>query len=197
MSDWDINEFLATYRPPERTVPVTMRGDLLGELSRLEDELQRLREAQDDGDTSLSDGAIIEIAQKITNLRQEVRDSSRVFRVVSIGDRAWSDLMAKHPPRDEDRKEGLPWNIETFYADALSQCVAEPNLTPAEADKLMEMLSATQVRNLVSALLDVNGGQADELPKSNAPFVLRQLSKEKSNTAPHGESLDLSSLAGQ
>ena len=194
-NDWDINEFLSAYRPPERTVSITTRGDLLGELSRLEDELSRLREAQDDGDTSLSDGDVIAVAQRITDLRQQVRESSREFRIISIGDRAWADLMAKHPPSAEDKKEGMPWNVSTFYTDAISLCVAEPKLTPAEADKLMELLSASQIRALAAAILDVNGGQNDELPKSNAPFVLRQLSDGKSNTARHGESLDLSSLA--
>lgn len=173
---------------------VTVRGDLLGELSRLEDELARLREARDDGDTSLDDDDLIATAEKITDLRRQVRASSREFRIVSIGDRAWSDLMIKHPPRPEDKKEGLPWNIETFYQEALSQCIAEPKLTVADADKLMEVLSASQVRNLVGALLDVNGGATDELPKSSAPFVLRQLSEQKPTTAFPGESLDLSSL---
>ena len=194
---FDINEFLSAYRPPERVVPVTTRGDLLGELSRLEDELRRLREAQDDGDTSLSDGRIIETAERITELRQQVRESSREFRVVSIGDRAWSDLIAKHPPSESDKKDGVPWNVETFYQEAFAQSIAEPKLTVAEAEKLIEVLSASQVRNLVTAVLDVNGGQSDDLPKSDAPFVLRQLSEQKQTTASPEVSLDLNSLGGR
>lgn len=192
--DWDINDFLSSYRPPEQIVSITVRGDLLGDLSRLEDELSRLREAQSDGNASLSDSDVIATAEKITALRHEVRASSREFRITSIGDRAWADLMVKHPPSDSDKEEGMPWNVETFYADALSQSLADPRLTVAEADKLLEVLSATQVRKLVGAMLNVNGGPDDELPKSDAPFVLRQLSEDKQTTSSPEGSLGLSSL---
>lgn len=191
---WSIDDFLADYRPLEKVVPITMRGDLIGRLTELEERLAAARDASDDG--GLGDGSeAIAVAREIGDLREQVRDTSRPFRVVSIGDRAWSDIIAKHPPDKDSRKEGLPWNPETFYADALSASIAEPQMSPEQADKLLETLSAGQIRKLVGALLEVNGG-GDDVPKSDASFVLRQASEPKQSTSSREVSLDLSSLDG-
>lgn len=190
---WSIDDFLADFRPPERTVPITTRGDLLGELSELEAKLDRLRQAEDDTGVSLAESSeVIEVAEEIAAKRNEVRDSSRPFRVVAIGERRWSDLIAKHPPKGEDKKQGMPWDTESFTPAAISACVAEPQMSTDQAEKLMEVLSGGQIRRLYMAILEVNGGD-DSVPKSDASFVLRRASRGKRDTASLAESLDPSS----
>lgn len=189
---WSLDDFLADYRPLERIVPITTRGDLVGRLMDLEADLEAARD--ESGSGGLGDANnVIKIAEEIAKLREEVRASSRNFRLVSVGDRVWSDIIAKHPPDDEEKSQGLPWHVESFYRDALAASIAEPQMSPEQADKLLDVISAGQVRKLVGAMFEVNGG-GDDLPKSEASFVLQNASKPKRTTASRGESLGLDSL---
>ena len=131
---WSIDSFLSDYRPVEKVVPITARGDLLGRLAQLEEDLATARERADDG--GLGDGG-----------------------------------------------------------DALAAAIVEPPVDRSQIDKLLDALSPGQVRKLVGALIEVNGG-GDDLPKSAAPSVLRQASVPKRRTSSRGDSQDLFSSDG-
>lgn len=190
---WSLDEFLADYRPLQRVVPITTRGDLIGQLEQLEDELEAAQEAEGDG--GLGEPAdVLTIARKIASVREQVRATERDFIVVSMGDRAWSDLIAKHPPdKDDPETRMFPWNPETFYAEAMALSIEQPSMTVDQVEKLLERLAPGQTKRLVNAVLAVNGGGGD-LPKSEASSVLRQASKRKSGTARRGEFPDHDSL---
>ena len=195
---WSFDEFLSGFRPREKRVPITMRGDLLSRLDVLERELEdveRTTEANDslDGPTGLR--SAVEIAQEIIEVRDEVKASSRDFVVVAIGDRRWSDLIIAHKPTGEDKKVGMPWDPQSFYPAALAQCITQPAMSADQCDKLLDMLAAGQVLELVNAMLDVNGG-GDDLPKSAALSVLRRFSEQKPTTSSLGASRAASSSDG-
>ena len=191
---WNVDDFLTEYRPPEQVVQITMRGDLLGRLSSLEDELIDAKQ-QEESPMSLSIDDSLDaynIAQEIQRLREQVRQSMRAFRVVSMGDGPWSDLIAKHPPRDDDRG---PFHPDTFWPAATAASVVDPEMTEAQARKLLETLSSGQARKLLDAVTLANNGD-DDLPKSVSGSVLRQHSKQKPITSVPEGSLDPSSMDG-
>lgn len=192
---WDIEDFLSSYRPPEKVVPITMRGDLLGELDEAEALLERLQEeAERESGGSLADSSeILECAQQIQDLQAEVRASTRDFRLVAMGERVWRDLIAKHPPQDEDKQQRLPWHADTFTPEAIALSAAEPKITTEQAEQLLDRLSAGQIQRLVAGVLAVNGGD-DDIPKSAASSVLRRASRTRRTTSSREASQDLSSL---
>jgi hypothetical protein len=56
----------------------------------------------------------------------------------AIGMRAYDNLVAKHPPKAEDRAEGSSFNIDTFAPALIAACSVEPEITHAEAKKIWE-----------------------------------------------------------
>ena len=187
--NWNVDDFLTEYRPPEQVVHITTRGDLFGRLASLEEELESAQQ-QDGASSSLTDEpTALRIAEEIQSVRAEVRDSMREFRVVAIGDSRWSDLVAKHPPGEDDRV----FNPDTFWPEAVSVAVTSPQISVAQATKLLEVLSSGQTRKLLDAVMLANQGD-DDLPKSSSGSVLRQHSKTKRSTFALAESLDPSSM---
>lgn len=178
---WDFDEFLDEFRPPEQPVSVTTRGDLIGELHRLEGELAAAQDAAAGEGIDDPSGAL-DIASKIMDLRERVRASERTFTVRSIGEQAWSDLVADHPPTKDDRERRLPWHPATFWPAAIAASCIQPKLTVEQVGKMLTRLSSGQMSKLTGAVLAVNGG-GDDIPKSDAGFVLRRGSKRSSNTA--------------
>lgn len=183
---WDIDDFLSDYRPPEQVVSITIRGDLLGRLLLLEEQLREARSGDDNDSlgTENSGRSAFEIADEIEKTREEVRKSMREFRFASVGDVKWSDLTVKFPPKPDSQ---LPFDPDKFWPAAIAASAVEPPMTVAQAEKLMEKLSSGQTRKMIDAVMTVNGGD-DDLPKSASASVLRRHSKQKPTTAVPGES---------
>ena len=56
----------------------------------------------------------------------------------AIGMRAYDKLVAKHPPKPEQRAEGGSFDMDTFAPALISACSVEPEITPAEAKEIWE-----------------------------------------------------------
>ena len=56
----------------------------------------------------------------------------------AIGMRAYDDLVAKHPPKADQRAEGASFNMDTFAPALIAACAVESEITPAEAKKIWE-----------------------------------------------------------
>lgn len=56
----------------------------------------------------------------------------------AIGMRAYDRLVAKHPPKPEQRAEGASFDIDTFAPALIASCSVEPEITPAEAKSIWE-----------------------------------------------------------
>lgn len=54
----------------------------------------------------------------------------------AIGSQAYDDLMAKHPPTADQKKESATYNPDTFGPALISACSWEPRLTPNEATEI-------------------------------------------------------------
>ena len=120
-------------------------------------------------------------------LREQMQAGTVVFRVRSIGRRAFQALIAQHPPRCGDDGELLPQdkavgvNTDTVWDPVLRACIVEPVLA---ADRLThvldEVLSDGQYDRLAALAWSVNRGQVD-VPFSSAASRLRRTSGAGSN----------------
>jgi hypothetical protein len=147
----DISELLAGASPREVTVPVCLAGDAGAELEALEAELGQLGEWQP---TSLAEtNPAFELQERIAAARERVRETAVEFRFRALGHRAYSNLLAAHPA-PKDSKE--PYDAGKFLPAVLAACCVEPSLTPAQVDRLLDVVNDGTARTLFAAALAVN-----------------------------------------
>ncbi|MEV8046380.1 hypothetical protein AB0P02_21405 [Streptomyces griseoluteus] len=161
-----IEDILKEATPRERTVRVCMRGDLAGEAERLSEELSRVAEDWEPSDlTEAHPGR--ELAAKLKAVRAEARESEVPFTLRYIGDKAYSDLLAKHPGEEE----GQLFHPTTFpRALVVASCV-DPVMDSEQAAKLFEVLNQGEIQKLVTAAWDVHTS-SDLVPFSLAASAL-------------------------
>lgn len=189
----DIEEILAGARMPERTIPLCLRGDLQAEFEDLE---RQLRKAELDADDSLAAGSEARaIAELIEAVRQQMAEHTQVFRVRGIDSEAYSDLLAKHKPTDEQRREGYDLNMVTFPAELVAACAVDPAMTLEQAQRLSRAISHRQWEDLFNAALACNR-QAVEVPFSLAASAIRAASAPSSTRPERGASPGADSSAG-
>jgi len=56
----------------------------------------------------------------------------------AIGMRAYDKLVAKHPPKAEQRAEGSSFDIDTFAPALIAACSVEPDITVAQAKQIWD-----------------------------------------------------------
>jgi hypothetical protein len=107
----------------------------------------------------------------------------------------WANLMVKHPPTKEQRKENprLDHNPETFPLAAMAASCVEPSGATVES---FQRLDASGVPSAVFdelwvTCLDANLGAG--IPKSAAAGVIRRLSGRSATTPAPAASPDPSS----
>lgn len=147
----DISELLAGASPREVTVKVCLAGDAAAEATALEEQLGELGEFKP---TSLGQAnPAFELQERIEAARQRAREGAVEFRFRALGHRAYSNLLAAHPA-PEDSKE--PYDAGTFLPAVLAACCVEPSLTPAQVDRLLDVVNDGTARTLYAAALAVN-----------------------------------------
>jgi hypothetical protein len=147
----DISSLLEQASPRETTVRVCLAGDVAGELEALEQELGELGEWQP---TSLGEAnPAYELQERIEAVRQRVREASVEFKFRALGHRGYSNLIAAHPAPEGSRE---PYDAGTFLPAVLAACCVEPSLTPAQVDRLLDVVNDGTARALFGAALAVN-----------------------------------------
>lgn len=184
-----LDDFLGGYQAPKVTVTVTARADLLDEHKHANEQLGRAAIE----DVTLAGSTIkADWAAKVVELEAQIAASSMSFTFRSIGRKAWMTLVAQHPPRPQDK--GLDYDADAFpEAAVLASCI-EPELTPADVERLTEVLSLAQWMKLWNGALAANLGD-DAAPKSLIATAVHRLSDASSTTAAREASPEASSLA--
>lgn len=148
----DISELLAGASPREVTVQVCLAGDVGAELEALEAELGQLGEWHS---TSLGEvNPAYDLQERITVARERAREAAVEFRFRALGHRAYSNLLAAHPAPEGSK--GQPYDAGTFLPAVLAACCVEPTLTPAQVDRLLDVVNDGTARTLFAAALAVN-----------------------------------------
>lgn len=158
-------DVLAAAAPVTRTVPLCLAGDLQAEWEDLERQRRDLATRPADS-LAGGGGELREIAERMNTLREEMQAKTVTFRIRGLPKRRWSDLIAKHGPREQDRDEGLDYNAETFPVAALAACCVDPELSEEQAARLVDdILTNGQWALLWRAILEANN-RAVDIPKS-------------------------------
>lgn len=190
------------------TARVLIRQDLIERHEQLNDDLTEA--AQTDAMENRDPVAPV-IAQQIADLEAEMEAFKVAFKFRSIGKRAWSDLLMKHPPTKDQSKADprLDHNPITFPAAALAASWVDPDddgyhfgttadeKYPKRLDgiqRLERALNHSQFDLLWAKCIDANIGGTTN-PKSQAAGLILRMSGASAITAATAESLGLSSLA--
>lgn len=178
-----LSEVTARVKPNTATVRLSLRGDLAEEHERLGRELEALR----GGEEGMSpDPAATELAQRIVDLEAQMRDDEVAFTFEAVGQKAWNDLLAAHPPTKDQRSAGLDHNPETFAPAAIAASLVDPDPgedAVAEVEALADRLSLGQWSRLWGACLKANVSGGDAPGESSAASAILRSSKPSSTTA--------------
>lgn len=84
-------------------------------------------------------------------------------RVRAMGQKAYDDLLAAHPPTKKQRDDGDVYNVDTFCPALLAGCMVEPKVTVEEATELWtsDTWSRGELSGLFFACVDVNSKGLD------------------------------------
>lgn len=179
MTGWSWGDDVA---PPEETVRICVRGDLVADKEWAEKQLVASRTRNPAPD--IGDEAAVEqtrLAQEVQRLEEACEAASVTFRFRGLSRREHSDLVAAHPPTEEQQQElaevGLAAtaNSETFPpALVAASCIEPPGVTLEAATKAFQEWPGGAWSVLWRACLTANQGAADPGPKSAiASAVLR------------------------
>jgi hypothetical protein len=96
-----------------------------------------------------------DVVLKVPDEDGEIIDLVVVLK--AIGSKAYDDLIAKHPPTPEQKKEGAAYNPDTFGPALISACSFDPHLTPNEAQEIWssEDWSRGEIMELFVASVEV------------------------------------------
>lgn len=179
MSDWAWGDKVA---PPEETVRICVRGDLVADKELAERRLVASRSRNPA--PSIGDPEAVEqerLALEVRRLEDECEAASVTFRFRGLSRREHSDLVAAHPPTEAQQAElaelGLSAtaNSETFPpALVAASCIEPPGVTLQAATEAFEQWQGGTWSVLWRACLAASQGAADPGPKSAiASAVLR------------------------
>lgn len=164
----NIDEIIASTKPVEKSVTVCVRGDLNVKIEELERELASVKDWKP---ASLADASPARaLAEQIEATREEMQQHEHVFRFRAQSAKAWSDLLAKHPPR-KGRDEAF--NPETFGVACVAACAVDPEMTEEQAGKLADVLNQGQWDDLTSAAWTANVRSVDIPFSLAASAILR------------------------
>jgi len=161
-----IEDILAKAKPREKTVMVCIRGDLAGEAERLQDELSRVSEDWEPTDLSeVHPGRAI--AEQLKAVHQQVREAEEPFKLRYIGDKAYSDLMAAHPSKDDNEA----FDSDAFPRALVAASCVEPVMSEEQVTQLFEVINEGEIKKLFDAAWDVHNS-SDVIPFSLAASAL-------------------------
>jgi hypothetical protein len=168
-----VDDILAAATRRSQVVPLCMRGDLA----------QRHEQLVEDLDRALSTGADDDELERLAGDIQQAEDDLRAATVdwtfAGVGRKAWSDLVASHPPtREQVEMFGirLRWNPDTFPAAAIAaSCVAPEGVTVEHVQALEEATTEAEWTDVWNAVLTVNLEGRRPGESSAASAILRRL----------------------
>lgn len=186
MTSWD--EITAQHEPTQKSVRVPMRASLLDEISKLEAEAERQQQLDK---MSNEPDAAPAVAQRIQELEAELAASEVEFVFRAVGKRPLQQLIAEHPPTDDQIREAeqngmrAVRNEDTFQPALLhASCISPADSTLEGWQTICERWSDGQFAALWQACLLANFGGGESGPKSLIASGILHGSATNSTTAP-------------
>ena len=164
MTTSNIDALLAKVKPATAAVRMCLAGDLLAQRDLIQDELLQF-DGWEPEDLSAPDPRTA-LRSRLKAVEAEMRSNTATFQFRAVGEKAWSDLLAAHPPR-EDKKE--MWDPATFPTALIAASAVDPIMTPDEAGRLLEAFNLDQRNTLFGAAYSANIRGVD-IPFSSASY---------------------------
>lgn len=201
-----MGEILRLKKPNEKSCMIVLDPSLQHELDEVEAELEMLDRNQNRINRtggSLADDTnkrIEELLSKYADLEEQAEDVTVEFRFQDIGRRRYDELVHKHPPTDEEKKEYkdaggegvLPYSFNTFPPALVAATSLEPKITEVEATEMFSTWSEGDLEHIFNTALLVCK-EPSSVPKSRPGIEKIRGSLRNSTTAPSEESPTLSS----
>lgn len=176
-------KLLAEAKLPERTVPTCLRGDLAAEHEWLNDQLELLEKKAVD---SLAGNGGAELAEQITALEDEMRESTYPIRLRALPKPEFRALMAEYPPPvDADGKQTneldrfYGFDTDNGFETLVRRSVVDPEMDDAEFAALVGKLTTNQFDSLAVVAWQLNKGDID-VPFSRAASRLNRVTVDDS-----------------
>jgi hypothetical protein len=170
----NIDEILGQIKLPERIYPLCLRADLRG---RWEELNRKLRHAEAEATSSLAGEDSSGVAEQIRDLEEEMAAATVNLQLRALRSKAWSDLLAKHPPR-KDHERDRAFNLDTFGSAMLAACSVDPIMSEDQAGHLIDSITQGQWDELTTVLWNLNNAGVD-VPKSRLASEILQGSRKK------------------
>jgi hypothetical protein len=184
------------HRNTVLSTTITLRGDLVDEVDRLEEEMV---EAAKVDKTENREPEAPRIAERIQDIEREAAESEVEFTFRGLGRGQFAKLIADHPPRADGERDlfeatDLPYNAETFPPALMAMCCISPaelagDLGNGKIDEqvlgewreIHDEWNAGQVTDLWRTCLATNTG-VGTTPKSRAASALLALRNSENNS---------------
>lgn len=120
-------------------VPVYLDDDLASEVEELQrqvekDRLYMARVRGNGGEDAEREARLAEREQRLEEARDELGDATIWMRFQAVGRKRYEDLLAEHPPTDEQKAEAKDndlnppeFNVDTFPAALVAVACVEPD----------------------------------------------------------------------
>jgi hypothetical protein len=141
----DFDALTAQIKRPRKTIRLCLRADLFSERERIIAELARANSKN----TLARSGASSGLTAKLESLNAEMEKHTTDFVFEAMPRSSFADLEDAFPDVG-----GLP--SKEFLGSLLSATLIEPEITPAQVEKLLELLSDGQVEILENAAWGIN-----------------------------------------
>lgn len=163
------SEILAEAENPDHarveSVFVLQRQDLQTAYDQLQAEARAAERLHRGG---IGNAELSAIQARLAEVEAEIAESLVEYRFRSVGYQTWTDLVRKHPPTPEQKKEGHDTNPDTHRPACLAACCVNPEGADAEFfTRLAKVYSPAQYEMLWLACFKANMG-TNTLPKAVA-----------------------------
>ncbi|MCW2498276.1 hypothetical protein [Jatrophihabitans sp.] len=183
---------LAGAKPVIKRTRICLNGDLVDQIEQLEREFEQARlDDANENRVALAPA----IAARIVELTAQARDHEVEFAFKPVGRKKWRDLVAAHPPTDDQKALGADMNTEEFPAVAMAEsCIAPTGATLAKFIELRDgdLIGDLQWNRLWMTCREANLG-GSEVPLPVAAFALARGTEQSSAQPETTESLAASS----
>lgn len=164
---------MTTFIKPRTEEVVLFQGD---DLERLEELLGKVSSAVSQTGVRLlgEDDPTQDAAKVYDDFVTEATERAVKVRIKALPRKVFRDLVAKHPPRDDnDADKGFGFNYETLADDLVAPCVDGPVFSSeSEREAFLDSLSDAHFSKLYSAALKMNRGDVD-VPKDLSSQLAR------------------------
>lgn len=162
------DQLLDEAQPPEDTVDICLRGDLVAVYHKLQQQLAAVQDPPPGSGSLAGNPAKLELQQQMDSVAAKMRSRTKTFRLRALGDRAYSDFLALHPPRPEDRRDMLlGYNRETLGPALIRACLIDPKPSAEQWEKMRDVISAGEWSKLDKTARELNFAEIN-IPFSSA-----------------------------